>query len=475
MAALAQRSLWFDEPEPFLYHDASQRGFVSLWSRERVDGRHQTSVQLRQLPESLAAHVGQADRYISVGVFYLPNRRTVSLTRMPMVYADLDTYKIPRLRVLPPEAQLEELLHFCSQHMLPEPSVVVYSGRGLQAKWLFPQALPRAALPRWMAVQRAINVELEEFGADRDALDASRVLRLEGSMSSRSGEVVRVLHRATTPALGGQLLSVGVVGYDFNVLAEHLLPIGRLELAEMRAQRNAQRKDDAREKKEREAVRSGLIVVPGGRDTERLARSSARPLIPSVLAWDRLEDLRTLAALRGHENGLPAGQRNTFVFLAACFLAQARLVRELRGEIETLASSVFAPDWRPWQVSSCVTSVIARAEAAARGETFEHEGKSRDPRYWFRNETLVDWLGITGEEAAQLKTILPAEEARRRNTERHREARRAAGDMERSAYLQQAAEKRERVRSLKAQGTSNSAIARALGIPRTTVVGYLKE
>lgn len=475
MAALAQRALSFDEPEPFLYHDPSQRGFVSLWSRERVAGRNQTSVQLANLAECVQSHQGKPDRYISVGVFYLPNRRAVSLTRMPMVFADLDTYQISRLQRLAPEAQLDELLYVCSQNDIPEPSVVVYSGRGLQAKWLLTPAVPRGALPRWMALQRALNAKLAGLGADAGALDASRVLRLDGSVSARSGEVVRVLHRATTPTRGGQRMATGVVGYDIDILAEHLLPLDRDELAMRRAERDAQRAADAIEKAAREARRASFVVVPGGADVDSVVRRSARPLIPSQLAWDRLEDLRTLAHLRGHEAGLPAGQRNTFVFLSACFLAQAKLVRELRAEIETLASSVFAPDWRPWEVSSCITSVVSRAEAATRGETVEFDGSKRDPRYSFKNETLVEWLGITGDEARQLKTILPADEARRRNTEAHRAARRAAGAVERAAYLQQAADKRVHARELKAQDLSVSAIARELGIGRSTVIGYLKD
>ncbi|OWQ93659.1 hypothetical protein CDN99_04160 [Roseateles aquatilis] len=474
MAALAQRALWFDEPEPLLYHDPSQRGFVSLFSRERVAGRNQTVVQLAQLADALPAHLGQADRYISVGVFHQPNRRLVSLARMPMTFSDLDTYKVERLQGLAPEAQLEELLYACSQRQLPEPSVVVYSGRGLQAKWLLTDAMPRAGVMRWSAVQRALNAALKDFGADDAALGATQLLRLEGSHSSRSGELIRVLHRATTPTQGGKRLASGVVGYDFDILAEHLLPFDRRELAELRAARHAQRAQDAREQKAREAVRSKLVVLPGGLAAGGLAKASARPLIPSQLAWDRLEDLRTLASLRGHGNGLPAGQRNTFVFLAACFLAQSRLVRNLREEVHTLAASVFAPDWQAAEVRSCVSAVIARAEASARGEMVEYEGKSRDPCYWFKNATLVDRLGITDEEARQLATILPADETRRRNTERHRAARRAAGAIERVAYLQQSADKRHQARELRVQGLSQSAIACALSVGRSTVAGYLK-
>jgi hypothetical protein len=447
---------------------------VSIWSPKAVDGRRQTSVQLTDLTEYLKTHEGQADRYISAGVFYLPNRRTVSLTRMPMAFADLDTYKMPQLQRLSPEALLDELLYACSERMLPVPSVTMFSGRGLQLKWLLAQPVPRAALPRWAAVQRALNAALSDFGADAGAIDASRVLRLEGSVSSRSGEVVRVLHRATTPAMGGQLLPCGVVGYDFDGLADNVLPCGREELADKRAKREAERAEDAREKAAREAVRANMTVVDGGRAEPLTAKRKGTPLIPSVLAWDRLEDLRTLTDLRGHKHGLPPGQRNEFVFLAACFLAQAVLVRNLRAEIRTLAATVFAPEWRPWEISSCVSSVVSRAEAQARGEVVEFGGRKRDPRYDFKTETLVERLGVTNDEARHLRTILPRDEIRRRDAERHESARRAAGAIPRADYEQRSADKREQVQALKATGLSNSAIARELCMPRTTVIGYLK-
>lgn len=475
MAALAQLALSFDEPEHLLYHHPSRGGFVSVWSPKAVDGPRQKSVQLADLTEHLKSHEGQPDRYISAGVFYLPNRRTVSLSRMPMAFADLDTYKVPRLRKLSPESLLDELQFACSERMLPVPSVTMFSGRGLQLKWLLAEPVKRADLPRWAALQRSLNSMLTDFGADAGAIDASRVLRLEGSVSSRSGKTVRVLHRATTPTMGGELLPSGVVGYDFEGLADELLPVAHEEPAGKRTQKVAERAKDTRDGAAREAVRANLTVVEGGLSEPSTAKRKGTRLIPSMLAWDRLEDLRTLTALRGHDHGLPPGQRNEFVFLAACFLAQAVLVRNLRAEIDTLAAKVFAPDWQPWEVRSCVSSVLSRAEAQARGEVVEFGGRKRDPRYDFKTETLVQRLGVTNEEARHLRTILPGDEVRRRDAERHEAARRAAGVITRAEYEQRSADKREQVRALSATGCSNSAIARELGIPRTTVIGYLKD
>lgn len=450
---------------------------MALWSKKKCfNGRQQLSVRLADLSEHLDGHAGQPDMYVSTGVFYKPNRQKGSLAYMPMAFLDLDTYKQEDLVALPPESQLQLLLMACDDKLLPRPSIVVFSGRGLQAKWLFTKPIPAAALPRWEAVQRELCLALAGFGADRNALDPSRVLRLEGSVNSRTGQVVRVLHRETWPRRGGDLMPNGVVGYDFDELARTLLPYEREELAEIRADRNAQRARDATEKAARLARKKNWTVIPGGlspcADSKRAAR---RPFIPSELARDRLDDLRTLAKLRGWEKGCPTGQRNTFVFLGAVFLAQAHVVPHLRSEIEAWVADVVAPTWSKGEIRSCVSSVVTRAEMADRGETVEHDGMQIDPRYRFKNKTLVEWLGITGDEAKHLKTILPASETRRRNTARRREARRAAGAIERQTYLAQVDEKRQRVRALKAQGMSNSAIARETGFSRGSVIDYLKD
>jgi DNA-binding CsgD family transcriptional regulator len=314
---------------------------------------------------------------------------------------------------------------------------------------------------------------LLDFGADPKALDASRVLRLVDTTSSRTDEWIRVVHTARTPTMGGALMTNGVVGYDFDVFADTVLPVVRVDLEEQQAQRERNRRQDALEKAAREATRSNLVVVKGGVAANADKPSGLRAFIPSELAWARLEDLRTLASLRGHEDGLPPGQRDTFVFLSACFLAQARLVRDLKSEVIELAGQ-FAPTWSESDTRSCAGSAVARAEQASRGEKVVFQGLELDPRYRWRNETLVDRLGITTAEARELKTILPADEAKRRDAQRQEDRRRAAGAVSRAAYLGQATARRQQALQLQTAGLSQRAIARELGVSPATICAYLK-
>jgi hypothetical protein len=465
VAASAQIALPFECHEPFLYHDVERAGFVSLLSAGPDGLMRQTSHKLAVLPEAVASMRGRTDVWISQGEFRKPNRQVVNLWRLPVAFADLDVYKVSRLAAMSTEAQVDALLMACDDGGIPPPSVVVFSGRGLQAKWLFSVPVPSGTLPRWHAVQRQLNSSLAGFGADALAMDASRVLRLEGTSSSRSDSPVRVVHRATTPTGGGQLLPCGVVGYDFDVFASELLPVTRDDLAAQRGRRLIEKEEDAAQKAAREAVKRNLVAVPGGR-----ARSGS-PLIPSQLAWDRLGDLRRLAQMRGCERGLPPGQRDMFVFLGACFLAQACLVRNLKAEVLELAAE-FSPGWSDADVVSCVSSALSRAEAAARGERIPFAGSDVDPRYRWSNDALIDVLAITAEEQNNLQTIVGAVERRSRDKLRKLLARRLAGSVPREEWLANKEQKRIEARRLRALGWTIRAIADKLNVAVGTACAH---
>lgn len=75
---------------------------------------------------------------------------------------------------------------------MPIPNVIVDSGRGLYLLWLI-QKVPYMALPLWKAVMEYLYNELKEFGADRKALDPTRIFRVPGSINPKSGTKVKIL------------------------------------------------------------------------------------------------------------------------------------------------------------------------------------------------------------------------------------------------------------------------------------------
>lgn len=469
--ALAQRPPSWEVPEPLTYHDPQRKGFVSFLRKRPGDQMRQTTHKLEHLPRALSKLDGIGDIWVAQNEFFQPDRKLVHAARMPVNFLDLDTYKVPSLAALGPEAQCASLLAECVAAGVPEPSLVVFSGRGLQVKWVLEEPAPSRAIPRWRCVQRELLARFKSFGADERALDVSRVLRLEGTTNSRSGEVARVLHRASVPTMGGLLRADGLVVHAFDTFAETLLPFSRQELADMRSEAEDHRRECQEGVRALEARRADLTLVPGSLGKRHGTHSNLRVFVRSQLAWDRIGDIRRLFELRGWTEGAPEGERDVPVFLAACFLAEAKLAKDVMSELWPLVR-LLAPDWGEPEINNCVSSVLERAHAHARGETVEFRGKQVSPRYGHSNESLIEKLRITPEEEREMQTIISKEEKRRRTNERRTVQRREQGVVPRAEYRQAAADKAAAARALKDQGKSLRAISVELQISVTSAQRY---
>lgn len=451
--------------EPLLYHDTTRSGFTALLHPSGTP--RQQAIRLSELPKALRQERSRGcDLYIAQNEFFKPNRQVVNCSRLTSCYVDLDTYKLESLYGQPAEALADRLLRQCEDARLPPPSIIVYSGRGLQAKWLLERPVPRGALPRWQALQNELGRRLEPLGADFRALDASRVLRLVGSVNSRSGAVVRVVHLQRTATHGGAIGTAGVAVYPFDTFFDETLPLTRRALEEQRAEIEEfqaltnRARASVGEGKKREHPRLRLVTAKGAAGGQRI--------LPSQLAWDRLSDLRKLAELRhGSGEGLPSGQRNLFVFLGACFLASACVAPRFREEIRALGRE-FSPAWSQQELAACISAVDKRIAAAARGETVEFRGRAVDARYRFRNSTLVEWLCVKDDEMPSMQTIISHEESLRRDRARKENSRRVAGRPRLCELREGRAALKVQAQQLRSQGHSWNAIAGALGISKTS-------
>ena len=209
------------------------------------------------------------------------------------------------------------------------------------------------------------------------------------------------------------------------------------------------------------------------------ALTGLRPFIGAQLAWDRLADLRTLAKLRGWDHGAPDGSRDLAVFIGASFLAQAvPNVPRFYDELRVLGRE-FAPHWTWREVNASASAVIDRMKRMAKGETIEYGGVQVDPRYKWRNDTLIQRFEITPDEERRLATIVSNGEAKRRHAEREvqrrAEKRDTAGKQTRAEYLSASEDKRASARLMRAQGMTQRAIAAELGVSVGSVNGWLKD
>jgi hypothetical protein len=384
--------------EAGLYHNPDDFGYVAL-----LRGSKQLIYPEKALHRALAPKHGwvkDQDVWLSQGDFFKRSRRTVHLLRIGLLFADLDVYKTPLTTGRTPKNLAESVLYYCDDERIPAPSVIVFSGRGLQAKWLLEKPLPRQALPRWKACEQYLVKKLAGFGADPAATDASRVLRVPGTYNRKSGDICRVVHV-------GHGHDGHVVRYSFDYLAEFLLPFSREELASKRQEKAAKKKDKTK------ATATGL-----------------QSFSTSQLNWDRLEDLRKLVEIRG---GVKEGQRMVFLFWMLNFMLLSQAIQPggLYAEATALAAEI-APGW-PFRSMELMT-LFEKAKAHARGETIELGGQRWSPLYTPKNDTLINLFQITDDEQRQLRTIISNDMAKERDRERHIARRRAAGAIDRETY-----------------------------------------
>jgi hypothetical protein len=446
MHATAQLQL-FDEHA--LYHQPDRFGFFSVLAKDRAGVMRQQSYILPKLAQVLQLLPRDRDSYLSQAEFIAPNRRIVNLARIGLLFVDLDCYKLG----IAPDAACWHLLQECDERSIPHPSIIIHSGRGVYAKWLLDGTIPRQALPRWNRLQSTLVSAFQGVGADPAAKDASRVLRIVGTVNTKSGEVVRVMH--LNRDRGGE-----PVRYGFEQLSEWLMPDERREVeAERKAQQSAK---EARQESDK------LRLVQGGNPNIKvkgLHRFSGRQL-----AWHRLEDLRKLADLRG---GVPEGGRMVWMFWSLNFLLLSGATHsgQMFHEARALAREIgFLDGWNEGDLST----LYRKAQAYERGERIEHEGREYPPLYTPRNQTLIDVFRITPDEERQLRTIVSAGEAKERDKKRRETSRRAAGAVARAAYQAQALAKKEQAKALKEQGFSAKQIAEQIGAPVRTIYHWMK-
>lgn len=439
-----QLPLFSGAEEAQMFHDMERNGFFSILVD--VNGnKRQSAHRLGDMPKVLGLIDPNRDTWLSQAEFFQPNRRIVNLARIGLLFADLDTYRTDWALGRSPEQLADSVLYFCHQEGIPTPSLLVFSGRGIQAKWLLESAVPRPALPRWNACQRYLVDRLKEAGADVGAKDASRVLRLIDTVNTKSGEVCRVVH--VESGADGQ-----PVRYNFEYLAEVLLPVARWDIEKQKQQR------DEREK------RKQLKLIGGGK-SDNLRGFSGRQL-----AWHRLEDLRTLMTLRG---GVAEGDRMRHLHWQLNFLllSGATNSRLMYQEAATLARAI---DGAWGHNSKELMTLYSKAKQFEAGEKVSFGDKEYPALYTPRNDTLINLFEITDDEQRELRTIISKGMAAERHRDRDTERRRAAGAVDRETYLMAANNKQAQAQKLRAQGLSVRAIAAQMSVSIGSVSGYLK-
>jgi len=442
--AAEQLSLGFENPvEP---RRLPKWGWWTL-NRKMAGGRlSQKAYSLENLEFVLRHCRRDVDTYMSQAFFAAPCRRAIHLSAATHAYVDLDIYNAENLRGLSVEQVTQLVLLACRDDGLPYPSAILGSGRGLYLKYFWSVPIPRAAAGRAVAVNRALMRLFGEFGADPASVDMSRILRVVGTVNSKSGEVVRVLWLNEREG--------EVVKYDFDDFANEVLPYSLEQIREFRSAAETRRAEVRLLSQERARRQQQRAV-------EERRRGNQRAFCPEDWHWGVLEDIRWLAEHRYPGGRVPPGERDTFGFLGACQLARVIPARQLWYETQSWARLLLPSGFVDGDLHRQCSSLLHRATADAMRVAGEG---AKGSVYTYTKARLIEMLRITPEEMRHMTRLIDDEEKRRRHTEAAAAQRRSAGAKPRREYEDDAQARAAQAATLRAQGLTWQAVAHLMGL-----------
>ena len=287
--------------------------------------------------------------YITLNTFYKTYRRLEYLKELKALFIDLDTYKTGFTK----EQILMNLNDNHFKQSIPIPNLIIDSGRGLYLIWLI-NKVPSMALPLWKAVEEYFYKTLKEFGADRQALDATRILRVPGSINSKTNTEVKIIDEYNYL-------------YDLREIQNEYMP----ELSEK-------------------------VSVRRGRPKKVLFVYRERSLY-----YARLQDIIKLCELREYDL---KGHRELILFLYryySCYFTED-IEKALHDTLE---------------VNSIFKQTLGEKEVIRATRSAETVYKDQNKDYKYKNETLINLLEISDIEQKEMLTIISKEEYKRRNNE----------------------------------------------------------
>lgn len=360
-------------------------------------------------------------------------RNTRNVAALTSCYVDLDYYRNPAFSGMSPEELLDCAMR--AAPWLPIPTLLASSGRGAYFVWVFDKPLQPDALPRWQTVETALVSLLTPFGADQAAKDATRVLRVAGSVHVKTGN--RVYYR-------------------------HIADPVRFSELESKVREHCLRPPPRRKQTEEPSQPTVRAPAKGG---------TVSPLWNGyTLAHARRQCLEELARMRGPLTDYRARFLYLYSVAAAWYCSTPEdLVRDL----DDFAGDYFVDAHRYQGAKQC-KSVLDRVAQSKRGLKVAWQGEGIDPRYRMQNRTIVKQLDITPAELRALPIALStAEEARRREDRERKRHPLTRGQYHQDQALERA-RKREEALELLNRGYTVAGVAEALGVTRMTVYNRLK-
>ena len=385
---------------------SNNKGFITR--AEMKEGYKQWHYKYKEL---ILQDLKSENVYISLNTFYSTYRRLEFLKELNCLFIDLDYYKTGFNK----EQILMDLEENYFNKSIPTPNRIIDSGRGLYLIWKI-ETVPSQALPLWKAIEEYLYKVLKTFGADRQALDPTRVLRVVGSVNSKSKSEVKVLDEYNYI-------------YTLREIQSEFLP----DLEERKS------KTKGRKKKVR--------YIHDERN----------------LYLARIHDITKLCELRDYDL---KGHRELILFLYRYYLCYF-----LEDTEKALNDTL--------ELNSMFRLPLASNEVKRATRSAETVFLSKNKDYRYKNTTLINLLEISESEERFMTTIISNKEYKRRENIRvkkaYQEKLKVEGKLTEKEKLSQ---RRAKIKDLLAEGLKQKDICLQLDISKPTYIrdrNYLKE
>lgn len=349
--------------------------------------------------------------YITLNTFYKPCRRLENVKELNCLYIDLDYYKTGKVR----SQILMDLEKNYFNKKIPIPNYVLDSGRGLYLIWRI-NKVPSQALPLWKAIQDYFYNQLKSLGADRQALDSTRILRVPNSINSKSNTVVSIIEQYDYV-------------YDLREIQNNFLPTLK-----------------PKEKKKGRPSKINFIY------RER------------SLYYARIQDIIKLCELREYDL---KGHREIILFLYRYYLCTFTedLTKALNDVLE---------------LNNMFTQPLKENEVIKATRSAEKCYLDKIKEYKYKNDTLIELLEISEEEQTYMTTIISKAEYKRRKRIRNKknydsdkakkiyqEQLKTQGKLSKKEEISQ---RRAKIKDLLGQGLTQKDICLNLNISKITYI-----
>lgn len=405
-----------------LYDDTTD-GYIQIVKLNDNEVVKIKNTNLNFIKEITQEFSGEENVYITPNTIYVPFRRVENVRQFRALFLDFDNIGEDKHYVS------YNIFELAAQDVIPMPTMIVDSGRGLHVYWRIKNA-PYGALYSWQEIEDMLYHRLKHLGADRQATDATRLLRLPNTINSKSNSECNVLWIDDKTE------------YSMYDLKDKYIKV---------------------KKKPKTSTKTTNKVI-------------ANAFFNSYsLHMDRATDLITLCELRKYK---VEGHRNMLLHCYAYWIGiYVRSKEELADSVNNL-NNKFKPPLKQTEVNAilrCVPKAIDKFIAYEQGirngeDKRVSKGMKDKAGYWYKNETLIERLGITSEEQRHLKTIIGTRVKYDRKNEKRNKARRNENGL--TPRQQQKQDLINKVKELKEQGLKQTEVANQLQKSLRTIKGY---